>query len=46
MSALWSKVADLNEEATAMGYNHVVQFGPGVQLTQEVNGQLRETTVT
>jgi hypothetical protein len=46
VSALWSKVANLNEEATAMGYNHVVQFGPGVQLTQEVNGQLRETTVT
>lgn len=46
VSALFRKVADLNEEATALGYNHVVHFGPAVQLTQEVGGQLRETAIT
>jgi hypothetical protein len=33
VSALWGKVAELNEEAAALGYNNVVHFGPGVQLT-------------
>ena len=46
VSALWSKVADLNEEATTLGYNNVVHFGRGVQLSQEVGGQLRETAIT
>ena len=44
--ALWSKVVDLNEEASALGYNNVVHFGPGVQLSQEIGGQLRETAIT
>jgi hypothetical protein len=39
-------LADLNEEAAALGYNHVVHFDPSVQLTQEVGGQLRETAIT
>jgi hypothetical protein len=26
-------LADLNEEAAALGYNHVVHFDPSVQLT-------------
>lgn len=33
VSTLWGKVAELNEEATALGYNNVVHFGPGVQQT-------------
>lgn len=46
VSAFWSKVANLNEEAMALGYNNVVHFGPGVQLSQEVDGQLREMAIT
>ena len=55
VSTLWGKVADLffgikvadlNEEATVLGYNKVVHFGPGVQLSQEIGGQLRETAIT
>jgi hypothetical protein len=32
-------VAELNVEAAALGYNNVIHFGPGVQLTKEVGGQ-------
>lgn len=46
VSALWSKVADLNEEATALGLGNVVHFRPRHQLTQEVGGQVVETTIT
>jgi hypothetical protein len=42
--ANWSKIAELNEEATALGYNHVIHFGPGVQ--QEVEGQMITTCIT
>ncbi|KAG0513500.1 hypothetical protein BDA96_10G108000 [Sorghum bicolor] len=37
-SVLWDKVAQFNEEATALGYNNVIHFGPGVQLTKEIGG--------
>jgi hypothetical protein len=38
-SALWDKVAELNTEATTLGFNNVINFGPGIQLTKEVGGQ-------
>jgi hypothetical protein len=38
------KLAELNEEATALGLNHVIHFGPGVQ--QEVDGCLVTTGIT
>lgn len=44
--ALWNKIADLNEEAAALGYNNIVHFSPGVQLTQEIGGKLRETAIS
>jgi hypothetical protein len=28
--ALWDKVAKLNMEAVALGYNNVIHFGPGI----------------
>lgn len=40
----WDKIAELNVEATALGYNHVIHFGPGVR--QEVEGQLISTGIT
>lgn len=46
VSALWTKIADLNEEATALGYNNVIHFGPGVQLAQEVGGRTMATAIT
>ena len=45
--ALWSKVVDLNEEASALGYNNVVHFGPGLECSYlRSGGQLRETAIT
>lgn len=46
VSALWNKVADLNDEATALGLGSVIHFGLGVQLTQEVGGQMVKTAIT
>lgn len=46
VSTLWNKVADLNEEATALGLSSVIHFGPGVQLSQEVGGRIVETAIT
>lgn len=40
----WSKIAELNEEAAAMGYNHVIHFGPGAQ--HEAAGQVITTGIT
>jgi hypothetical protein len=45
-SALWDKIADLNAEASALGYSNVSHFGPGAQLTKEVGGQLVEAGIT
>lgn len=45
VSALWNKVADLNEEVAALGYNNMVHFSPGV-LTHEVGGEISETAIT
>lgn len=39
-------MADLNEEAAALGYGNVIHFGPGVQLSQEIGGQLRATAIS
>lgn len=46
VSALWTKVADLNEEAAALGFNNVIHFGPANQLTQEVGGRTMTAAVT
>jgi hypothetical protein len=46
VSQLWNKLAALNEEATALGHNNVIHFGPGAQLTQEIDGQQREVVIT
>ena len=40
----WGKLAELNEEAAALGYSNVIHFGPGVQ--QEVDGQVITTGIT
>lgn len=40
VSALWNKVADLNDEAAALDLGNVVHFDLGVQLTQEVGDRL------
>jgi hypothetical protein len=40
----WDKVAELNEEASALGLGNVIHFGSGVQ--QEVDGQVVTTGIT
>jgi hypothetical protein len=40
----WSKLAELNDEAAALGLNHVIHFGPGAQ--QEQGGQSSATAIT
>jgi hypothetical protein len=43
---VWDKVAKLNVEAAALGYNNDIQFGPGVQLTKDVGGQTVTAGIT
>jgi hypothetical protein len=43
---LWDKVAELNMEAAALGYNNVIHFGPGIQLTKEIGGQTVTAGIT
>jgi hypothetical protein len=45
-SDLWDKGAELNAEATALGYNNVIHFGPGVQLTKEIGDQVVTAGIT
>lgn len=45
-SALWDKVADLNDEATTLGINNVIHFRPGVQLTKGVGEQTVTAGIT
>lgn len=40
----WNKLAELNEEARALGYQNVIHFGPGVQ--QQVDSQVIMTGIT
>lgn len=37
-TANWDKIAELNDEARALGFQNVIHFGPGTQ--QEVDGQV------
>jgi hypothetical protein len=45
-SVLWDKVVELNTEATTLGFNNVINFGPGIQLTKEVGGQTIAAGIT
>ncbi|KAG0535864.1 hypothetical protein BDA96_03G014800 [Sorghum bicolor] len=40
----WDKLAELNEEARALGCQNVIHFGPGIQ--QEVDGQVITAGIT
>jgi hypothetical protein len=43
-AANWNKLAELNEEATALGLGNIIHFGPGVQ--QELDDQMITCGIT